>query len=1661
MKSVGLSTYSCGVVSVKIMQEKAIRLFSYLRDLARLNAKLTRDIFEYDGVVWFDDVPEYKGCFSILSSRELERVQDGIWLEVRKAVEPRRPPIPPSCSRWVEENLEDDLLSEPSMCSEIPLPALPDEQAGVLSHAVERLCDHPELSEEWQAYIQDSWLPWSHTYRAWKAADNLYFRLFSLHQELKKLGEKYELVLGLGLLTWETPNNQIIRRHIVVGDACLTFDADRAKFELQGAPVGIKLRFETEMIESSSLPSMDQQTIIDSQLSSIQESPWSKDEIDKILRSWVNSISPDGEYSGALAPPEKCAKAPVVTFAPAIILRQRTQQSQTKCFNSIVEQIRQSGNVPHGVQQLCEISETPSDTASGEMPSRCDPTVDSTLYLPLPINDEQIQIVHQIENRQGILVQGPPGTGKSHTIANLICHLLAQGKRVLVTSQTPRALRVLKDKIPPELSALCVTLLGNDHASRQELEASVHGINQQYSDWNSRRNQNTIAFLDAHLFETRKEIADKKRLLREQREIDTNSHEVADGAYRGTAQEIACRIKSEESRFDWLADDIVEGKPCPLSNHEILELIALYRALSDNYCAELRKDLVARDCIPDVARFVSLVDDERTAKQDFELHSSRNNSVRFLTLSQQPDDCIKSLHAAISELLASLSSIQDKSTWMQAAVLDVLSGRARPWKELHSFMGDHLKGLQHEVGIIQNIEVRLPAMDHRQLSSDAKDLFSHLQMGGKLGWLFLAPPVVKKSRYIRKQVYIDGKPCTSLEKLKLLVTYLHVLYETESLWTALKGKANKEEGSLLLQVGCLQERFEALQQLIKLDGCLAAARDRLVTIEGVPEPQWHQVEEVEEIIRDIQATESERNLKRVRSAIEDTIRKVRIAQASPRAHSLNQEILTALENRDAKAVARCLENFDLIENDRVALLSRIRLQRKLMEAAPEFARSLQNTFDDSVWDQRATSFEEAWVWKQTDKWLKRFSYEHDEATLESDLTRLVDDENKTISKLAAAKAWSHCLGRLTAVQRSNLTAWATAIGRMPKTLTAKTRPKWVRQAQECMDNCKGAIPAWIMPLYRVFETIAPEPECFDVVIIDEASQTGPGGLIVTYLAKQCIVVGDAQQISPDSVGQPEAENDHLVKRYMDGMPFKDFYHPETSLFSFAEILFSGKIVLREHFRCVPEIIQFSNQLCYASTPLRPLRQYLPKRLEPLVVHHVQNGFREGSASYALNRPEADELIETIARMCSLDEYTGKTMGVVSLQGEAQAKYIEDKLTKRLSPIDLEKRRIVCGDAYAFQGDERDVIFLSMVAAPNERIGPLVTPPYKRRFNVAASRAKDQLVLFHTATLNDLNPECMRYKLLEYCQNFRQSPLSVDGIDLSRLREMAHSSDRRRGTQPAPFESWFEVDVFINIADRGFRIVPQYRVAEYRIDLVVEGAKSRLAVECDGDEWHGIEEYERDNVRERVLVRCGWRFFRVRGHEYYRDPAVSLTSLWKTLKDSGIEPSAYWAQDGQDKTEILPSAHATTSVVPFAQNATEYHKAEIAAVPKQSQQPIVPFFHRDNSVKSDQGDKSEEKDAITPTGESQICSQVNLKYDHSTNITEKTGLLERKPEFYDKMAKWAKDNKSLSKEDLLFIFSVRNYIRNKWTMTKEQQIRANQIVEKAEKLGFKESDIKLY
>jgi very-short-patch-repair endonuclease len=220
--------------------------------------------------------------------------------------------------------------------------------------------------------------------------------------------------------------------------------------------------------------------------------------------------------------------------------------------------------------------------------------------------------------------------------------------------------------------------------------------------------------------------------------------------------------------------------------------------------------------------------------------------------------------------------------------------------------------------------------------------------------------------------------------------------------------------------------------------------------------------------------------------------------------------------------------------------------------------------------------------------------------------------------------------------------------------------------------------------------------------------------------------------------------------------------------------------------------------------------------------------------------------------------------VISLIGSQQAEYIRARLSDAIGEELMQRHAILCGDSATFQGTERDVVFLSMVADPTNCTA-LTTLRYEQRFNVAVSRARDRVVLVRSVRREDLNPSDLKARLIAHFENPMQLEAGVtrEGLDAC--------------------ESRFERDLMQRLLDRGYRVQPQVGPFGFRIDLVVEGADGRrLAIECDGDRFHGPEQWREDICRQRVLERAGWQFWRCFASSFYRDTDRVTADLFDAL-----------------------------------------------------------------------------------------------------------------------------------------------------------------------------------
>jgi len=495
--------------------------------------------------------------------------------------------------------------------------------------------------------------------------------------------------------------------------------------------------------------------------------------------------------------------------------------------------------------------------------------------------------------------------------------------------------------------------------------------------------------------------------------------------------------------------------------------------------------------------------------------------------------------------------------------------------------------------------------------------------------------------------------------------------------------------------------------------------------------------------------------------------------------------------------------------------------------------------------------------------LKRLAKDRHE--VERDLSRAYRD-------IVVKRTWLKLAENASPSIRAALQAYLGAIRKIGKGM-GKRAVRYRQDARMAASQANPAVPCWIMPHYRVSESLPAELGCFDLVVIDEASQSDLTALPSLLRAKKVLIVGDDKQVSPEGVGLEEEKIRNLMSRFLGNQveTYRPQMSPERSIYDLYNVVFAkSSVMLKEHFRCVGPIIEYSKREFY-NHELRPLR--LPKASErldpPLIDVFVQDGRRKGD----VNLPEARFIVDEIKAIVNDHRMAGRSIGVVSLLADKQALAIWERLTDEIGPEVMQRHQIACGDARTFQGKERDIMFLSMVSAPNELGAPLSRDAFAQRFNVAASRARDRMYLVRSVELEHLSrADKLRRALIEHFA----TPFTQDESRVEELRKLC--------------ESDFERELYDELTQRGYRVTPQVRVGQYRIDMVIEGHDdARLAVECDGDKYHGAEKWADDMQRQRVLERAGWIFWRCFASAFIRRRKDLLEDLLKTLADHGIEP----------------------------------------------------------------------------------------------------------------------------------------------------------------------------
>lgn len=1493
---------SQGISDVQdVCQSRVRQVFEFLKALNEHRNPVVRQVTEHPWNLWLDDLPAHPSIEFQSRNTEFdsggEGVEDtslGALLRVERPHLTNAPTPPTVIREWLHSGWE-----EPERAPEVVESR--EEKRPNGESITERFDGKAERIAAKNLWLRE-WQQWAAKERPARQAQKVFEKLYSLHAQLQRESERFDLVIGDGLLSWQQPEGSIYHP-LMLQRVQLEFDPLKPEFTVIDAEFGSELY--TSIFHSNSV--LDPQKLRQSrdQFDAAGYHPLSE-EAAQFLMGFSHLLSPHGEYI-PIDRPARGAENPTIGRAPVLFLRNRSKGFGA-AIDRILVSLRERVEFPEAIRNIvgCESANPNGEISDNELLGEL--TVRDVLF-GKEANPEQLRIAHAIDRHSAVLVQGPPGTGKSHTIANLIGHLLAHGHSVLVTSHTTKALRVLRGHLVKKLQPLCVSVLESDVESRSQLEQAVNEISARLSDSDVR----VLRREAADLAQERSRIIDELERIRNEL-LNARNDEYRDIVFAGEAikpVEAAKLVAAGIGVHDWIPGPVAVGEPCPFSADHAIELYGTNEATST------QDDQYVDHAIPDPA----LLPDPDTFESWIRTIADLGSSAAFSpdlwpgvrVAGDQIPVWIQKLREVIGGFEEAIGEFQSFNEWQLEAVsagrTDQLSGC--PW--------EHLLGKIEETARIADaakldaVKVRpeivsdLPLEQQREL---AETIHSHLKRGSRLSSLsLLFRPSWKRALAGWKTLGQTPAKASELGAVVRLIRLKLARQELALLWDGLIGKWG---GPACSELGDEPE-YSARQfgEPIRSarnwwGGKWRPLEDSLREL-GFDWRHWHSsvalpadLSRNGELKRAIRGVE-ERLIDELRGAM-NRFESLRIqgslAQLARRLEEFNRpeaaDLRLAIVQRDATQYGQAYQRLLGAVQRRDAAIRRktllARLERKMpagAAVAPMWALAIRRREGTNGNNSPPSDVEKAWQWRQLNDELDRRS-QVDLAQLGERIEQLQGRLREVTNELIDRQAWGAQLDRITLSQRQALVGWLLLIKKIGKGF-GKRVPELRHEAQRCMGDCRDAVPVWVMPLSRVAENFDLSEPRFDVAIIDEASQCDVMALLAFMAARKVIIVGDDKQVSPLAVGQNLSVITALINQYLDGIRLSKLYDGETSVYDLALASFPAPICLLEHFRCMPDIIEFSNSLSYEGR-IKPLREPSSSPLSPHIVpHRIES--RSGSKNN-VNRDEAIFISSLVAAVVEHKEYGNCTIGVISLVGDEQAREIDFMLRQQLPAEEYEKRRIICGNSAHFQGDERDVMFLSVVDAPAD--GPLSmrsSKPFQQRFNVAASRARNQMwVVYSVDPALDLKPGDLRRKLIEHA-------IDPKAVTRNLERSLART------------QSPFEKEVLERLVRAGYRVTPQWPVGRYRIDLVVEGGRERLAIECDGDRYHTIEKLGEDMERQAILERLKWRFLRIRGSVFYRDKQGTIDRVFQKLEEMGIPPvgiSATGENNGTDENALVSS-----------------------------------------------------------------------------------------------------------------------------------------------------------
>ena len=1052
------------------------------------------------------------------------------------------------------------------------------------------------------------------------------------------------------------------------------------------------------------------------------------------------------------------------------------------------------------------------------------------LHTVVDADSSQIEAIEMAKSGQSFVLQGPPGTGKSQTITNIIAECLGDGKKVLFVSEKLAALNVVYEKLrQAELAEFCLEL----HSHKANKKKVIDDLCQ------TLRTRKSVLSDRAESEITAKERA-QKQLDAYAEELHQPQPVIGKSLYQ--LFEMAAPVRNEPD-VDYTIPRISERASAYLRDTE--NLLAQYAEFVPSIGYDYRKNPwfgflgqdTSRQTRADLSRDFSLV--AEAAEGLRQIAEEADSRYGILIRNIGAARVWRYAFGLLSEgdiLTPSLLKRESfEVVWPQIQALKAKSGEILAAKNAleQVFDGDvyKLPGAEYHKKLTRQFDRAVS----RLFSAEYKSILSALKLCRKDGGKLRYEDAVEWTGILSDYQRLTEEYAAAEEPVAGLLGPLYKGFGTD--WD----RADKQLSDLRMLLshgvsfgklsGCSDEVYRAEKPV------LARFEDRLANV----------------LSGKVDAAE------RLKALFEPAV----------------FDVLKADFDALLTKCGGCVSTLDQLDNwhQFSLLLSRMK--------DADLSLFVDQAIEGNVEaDHICGAFRKQYIDQWIDAVLSSSPVLAKFSRISQDrAVRLFSEKDREQFGINKAKIRA----RLSADRPSlDMTAPGSALSILLREGEQKRKQKSIRKLlSETGELVQRIKPCFLMSPLSVSTFLEAGTVHFDTVVFDEASQIFPWDAIgAIWRAEQLIVVGDSRQMPPSNFFNNVIESEEEDEEAGDVTDFESILDLcSTSM---------KQLRLRWHYRSrYEQLITFSNKNFYDGELITFPSSTVDRAGIGIDYHHVDGLFDRRSHT---NRKEAEYIVDLIYR--NIDQYPDRSLGVVAFSVAQQD--LIDKLLMKKRQETPEKEFFFKRDAEepffiknleTVQGDERDTIIFSVAYGMDAQgrllhnFGPLNRVGGERRLNVAVTRAKCNVQLVSSMRYTDID---LKKSGAEGVRLLREY------LDLAENGEVA----LERSVSVHPYESFdseFEEEVADFLKSKGFTVDTQVGCSSFRIDLALKRENSSdyvLAIECDGASYHSSRNArDRDRLRQEILERMGWKFYRIWSTDWYKNKAVEQQRLWEAAANA--------------------------------------------------------------------------------------------------------------------------------------------------------------------------------